>query len=179
MTDKTDGLQGGEKLNNPIKFMICYAGNMLNQHSQINKTRAILEDEKLCEYIVVVDNHMTPSARMADLLLPDVTTLENTEVSSDGYASGSMGAVVPLVPAIKPMYECRSAYNICTGLAERFGIKDQYTEGRTHEEWVEYLYAGARKKDPQLPTLEALRERGPYKVTAPEDTRVALADFNV
>ncbi|WP_062266072.1 DMSO/selenate family reductase complex A subunit [Endozoicomonas arenosclerae] len=178
MTDKTDGIQGVEKLNAPIKFLISYAGNMLiNQHSEINKTRKILEDDTQCEFTLVIDNHMTPSARFADLLLPDVTTLENTEVSSDGYASGSMGAVVPLVPAIKPMYECRSAYDICTGLAERFGIKGKYTEGRTHEEWVEYLYAGARKKDPQLPTLKDLQKQGPFKVTAPEDERVALADF--
>ena len=178
MTDKTDGIQGVKRLEQSIKFMISYAGNMLiNQHSDINRTTEIIRDESLVEFIVVIDNHMTPSARYADLLLPDVTTLENTEVSSDGYASGSMGAVVPLVPAVPPMYECRSAYDMCTGIAERFGIEEQYTEGRTHEEWVEFLYAGARAKDPQLPTLSDLREQGPYQVLAPEDGRIALEDF--
>ncbi|CAM3550935.1 DMSO/selenate family reductase complex A subunit [Parendozoicomonas haliclonae] len=178
MTDKTDGLKGGTKLENPIKFIISYAGNaLINQHSQINKTKEIIADESLAEFIVVVDNHMTPSARYADLLLPDVTTIENTEVSSDGYASGSMGAVVPLVPAIKPLYECRSAYEMCTMLAQRFGIEEKYTEGRTHEQWVEHLYAGARAKDARLPTLEQLRVQGPFQILAPETGRIALEDF--
>ena len=178
MTDKTDGVLGVKQLNTSIKMLISYASNMLaNQHADINRTREILRDESLCEFIVLLDNHMTPSARFADLLLPDVTTLENTEVSSDGYASGSLGAVVPLVPAIKPMYECRSAYDVCVGVAERFGIREQYTEGRTHEQWVEDLYAGARAKDSRLPSLEQLRKDGPFRVMAPEDNRVALEDF--
>ena len=178
MTDKTDGIIGAERLQNPIKFMISYAGNMLaSQHSDINKTSEILRDESKVEFIVVIDNHMTASARFADLLLPDVTTIENTEVSSDGYASGSMGGVFPLLPAIEPVGECRSAYNMCAGLAERFGIKEQYTEGRTHEQWVEFLYDGARKKDPHLPTLAQLRQDGPYQVLAPETGRIALEDF--
>ncbi len=178
MTDKTDGIQGAERLENPIKFIISYAGNMLvNQHSDINKTTEILRNEKLAEFLVVIDNHMTPSARFADLLLPDITTIENTEVSSDGYASGSMGAVVPLVPAIKPLYECRSAYEMCTELAKRFDIEEKYTEGRTHEQWVEHLYDGARAKDARLPALEQLQKEGPFQVLASEDGRIALEDF--
>ncbi|OED42985.1 dimethyl sulfoxide reductase subunit A [Endozoicomonas sp. (ex Bugula neritina AB1)] len=178
MTATADGIQGAEKLNNDIKFILSYAGNVLgNQHADINKTDGILRDESKAEFIVVVDNHMTPSARLADLLLPDVTTLENDDISNDGYASGSMGVVFPVNQAIKPMYECRSAYEMCTGLAERFGMKEQFTEGRTHEEWIQYLYAGARKKDPKLPALEDLRQNGPYQVVAPEKGRIALENF--
>ena len=178
MTDKTDGIQGVNRLKQPIKFIISYAGNaLINQHSDINRTKEIIKDESLAEFIVVVDNHMTPSARFADLLLPDVTTIENYDVTSDGYATGSMGAVTPLVPAIKPLYECRSAYEMCTGLAKRFGIEEQYTEGRTHEEWVEFLYEGIRANDPKLPSLEQLRKDGPYQVLMPETGRIALEDF--
>ncbi len=177
MTDKTDGLQNCESLNTAIKFLICYAGNFVNQHSDANRTAEILRDENLVEFITVIDNHMTASARYADLLLPDVTYFENTEVSSDGYSSGALGALFPMVPAIQPMYECRSAYNFCSSLAERFGKREEYTEGRTHEEWVEYLYAGARIKDPKLPSLEDLRKNGPYKIEAPKEGRIALEGF--
>ena len=178
MTATADGIQGVEQLKNPIKFILNYAGNILgNQHSDINKTAEILRDESKCEFIVVVENHMTPTARFADLLLPDVTTLENTDISSDGYSSGSMGGVFPLTQTIKPLYECISAYEMCTGLAERFGIKDQFTEGRTHEEWIQYLYAGLMKKDPNLPALEDLRKNGPYMVEMPKEGRIALEDF--
>ena len=178
MTDKNAGLQGGTKLNNPIKFIFSCASNILmNQHADHNRQAEILGDESLCEFIVVVDNHMTASARFADLLLPDVTTLENTEVSSDGYSSGSVGALFPLERAIKPLYETKSVYEMCTELAKRFDLYDEFTEGRTHDEWLAYLYAQSKQKDPKIPSLKALREQGPYRVIAPKEGRIALEEF--
>ncbi|MDI4740225.1 hypothetical protein MJN54_32495, partial [Salmonella enterica subsp. enterica serovar Kentucky] len=42
-----------------IKFLWNYAGNtLINQHSDINKTHEILQDEAKCEMIVVIDNFM-------------------------------------------------------------------------------------------------------------------------
>ncbi|MCW1889065.1 molybdopterin-dependent oxidoreductase [Vibrio chagasii] len=66
MTDITDGVRGAERLKNPIKMILNYAGNcIINQHSDINKTHAILQDESACEMIVVVDNHRrSPSAAL-------------------------------------------------------------------------------------------------------------------
>lgn len=178
MTDKTDGIQGGERLRTPIKFILSYSGNMLmNQHSDLNRHAEIIKDESLAEFIVVCDNHMTASARYADLLLPDVTTIENNEVSSDGYASGSMAGLWPLVRAIKPLYETRSAYQMCAELSKRFGLYEQYTEGRTRDEWLEYLYAERMKQDPNIPSLEQLRKEGPYTIVAPKEGRIALEEF--
>lgn len=178
MTDKTDGIQGAERLRTPIKFLLSYSGNMImNQHADINKHRKLIEDETQAEFIVVCDNHMTSSARFADLLLPDVTTIENNEVSSDGYSSGSLGGVFPLVRAIEPLYETRCAYDMCVGLSERLGVKEAFTEGRTRDGWLEYLYEGARAKDANLPTLADLRKNGPYTLAAPKEGRIALEDF--
>ncbi|PJE78469.1 putative dimethyl sulfoxide reductase chain YnfE [invertebrate metagenome] len=178
MTDISDGVMGGTRLKAPIKFIWNYAGNVtINQHADINRTRQILEDESLCEFILVIENHMTPTARFADVLLPDIMTIENYDVASNGYASGSLGAAIPLVPAIKRMYETRSAYEICTGLAKRFDVEEQYTEGRTHEQWVRHLYDQLRQEQPQIPSLDDLRKNGPYKQEAPKKGRIALEDF--
>ncbi len=60
MTATRDGVRGKEKLDVPIKFIWNYAGNtIINQHSDINKTHDILQDESKCETIVVIDNFMT------------------------------------------------------------------------------------------------------------------------
>jgi Tat-targeted selenate reductase subunit YnfE len=41
-----DGVRGKDKLDVPIKFIWNYAGNtIINQHSDINKTHDILQDE--------------------------------------------------------------------------------------------------------------------------------------
>ena len=75
MTDKTDGVQGAERLKSPIKFIWNYAGNcLINQHADINRTREILADDKKCEMIVVIDNHMTSSAAYADIRSPPFTS---------------------------------------------------------------------------------------------------------
>ncbi len=60
-----------------IKLFFNRAGNtLLNQHGETNRTRQILADESLCETIIVIENHMTPSAMYADLLLPETSYLE-------------------------------------------------------------------------------------------------------
>lgn len=81
MTASRDGVRGKEKLDVPIKFLWNYAGNtIINQHSDINKTHEILQDESKCETIVVIDNFMTSSAKYADLLLPDLMTVEQEDI---------------------------------------------------------------------------------------------------
>lgn len=81
MTATRDGVRGKEKLDVPIKFFWNYAGNtIINQHSDINKTHEILQDESKCEMIVVIENFMTSSAKYADILLPDLMTVEQEDI---------------------------------------------------------------------------------------------------
>ena len=69
MTALNAGVRG-DRLEHNIKFIWNTQGNTLvNQHGGVNQIREILEDEKLVETIVVVDNQMTPSARFARLVL--------------------------------------------------------------------------------------------------------------
>jgi len=165
MTDKTDGIKGVEKLQNNIKFIWNYAGNvMINQHSDINRTHDILQDEKACEMVVVIDNHMTASARYADILLPDCTTSEQSDFCMDGEA-GSMPYFIFASQAIEPLFECKPIYEIMSGVAKRMGVLDEFTEGRTQEEWLQYMYAETVKNnnDPNLPSYEEMRKQGIYK----------------
>ncbi len=75
-----------------------YAGNTLvNQHSDINKTHEILQDESKCEMIVVIENFMTSSAKYADILLEDLMTVEQEDIIPNDYA-GNMGYLIFLQP---------------------------------------------------------------------------------
>lgn len=177
MTAKQDGVRGKEKLDVPIKFIWNYAGNCLvNQHSQINRTHDILQDDSLCEMIVVIDNYMTSSAQYADILLPDLTTSEQMDFCLDASA-GNMSYVIFADQAIQPKFECRGIYQMCSDLAEKLGVKERFTEGRTQEEWLRYLYEQSRENDPQLPAFEDFRLQGIYKRIDPNDHHVAYADF--
>ncbi|WP_051303310.1 DmsA/YnfE/YnfF family dimethyl sulfoxide reductase [Psychromonas aquimarina] len=176
MTAVKDGIRGKDKLDVPIKFIWNYAGNcIINQHSDINRTHDILQDEKACEMIVVIDNHMTSSAKYADIILPDLTTSEQSDFCMDASA-GNMPYFIFASQVIKPQFEAKSIYDICTGLAEKLGVKEAFTEGRDQEGWLRHLYQLTRAQDPSLPEFEAMRKQGIYKRKV-KDHFVAYQDF--
>ncbi|WNJ77508.1 selenate/tellurate reductase subunit YnfE [Cedecea neteri] len=179
MTAKRDGVRGKEKLDVPIKFIWNYAGNtIINQHSDINKTHAILQEDKQCEMIVVIENFMTSSAKYADILLPDLMTVEQEDIIPNDYA-GNMGYLIFIQPATAPKFERKPIYWMMSEVAKRLGdgVHQAFTEGRTQREWLQYLYAKMLAKDPALPAYEDLRAMGIYKRKDPAGHFVAYKKF--
>ncbi|KZE20370.1 dimethylsulfoxide reductase subunit A [Cronobacter sakazakii] len=177
MTATADGVRGKEKLDVPIKMIWNYAGNcLINQHSQINRTHEILQDDKKCELIVVIDCHMTASARYADILLPDCTASEQMDFALDA-SCGNMAYVIFADQAIAPRFECRTIYDITSALAVRMGVGDTFTEGRTQEGWLRHLYAQSQRAIPALPDFDTFRQQGIFKLRDPQGHHVAYQAF--
>ncbi|MCH5143723.1 molybdopterin-dependent oxidoreductase [Desulfovibrio sp. UIB00] len=178
MTALRDGVRGADKLDVPIKFMWNYAGNaIINQHSDANETSRILKDESLLETLVVIDNFLTPSAKFADYLLPGTFNLEEDDIIPQG-SSSQLQYVIFAQKAVEPFFESRSIYDICTGIAERFGVQEKYTEGRTRDAWLRKLYDDTRKKIPELPaTVEEAFSMGVLKRKAPQPPVVPYKAF--
>lgn len=177
MTAAKDGIRGTDKLKAPIKFIWNYASNaLINQHSDINRIHEILQDEKKCEMIVVIDTHMTASAKYADILLPGTTTSEQMDYCTSESA-GNMAYLIFAEQVIKPLFECRTLYDTCQQIAKRLGVEEKFTEGRTEEDWLRHLYAQSREKDPLLPSFEDFRKQGIYKRKDPAGHFVAYKAF--
>lgn len=179
MTALRDGVQGKDKLDVPIKFIWNYAGNTItNQHGDINHTHDVLQDDKKCEMIVVIENFMTSSAMYADILLPDLMTVEQEDIIPNDYA-GNMGYLIFIQPVTAPKFERKPIYWITSEIARRLGpdIYQKFTEGRTQEEWLKYLYAKMLAKDPQLPSYDDLKKMGIYKRKDPAGHYVAYKKF--
>jgi len=49
------------------------------------------------------------------------------------------------------------------GLAEKLGVKAEFTEGRTQEDWVRWLVEESRADVPDLPSFDKFREQGIFK----------------
>ena len=49
----------------------------MNQHADPARITEILQDENKLETLVVIDRHLTPTAKMADYLLPDAMSKSN------------------------------------------------------------------------------------------------------
>ena len=163
MTER-DGVTDGPLPSN-IKFIFNIAGNtLLNQHADINRTAALLRDERLVECIVVSDQFLTPSARFADLLLPADHSLERNDLASPwtGEKYVIFGNKV-----VDPPGECRHEYWWLSHVAERMGVGPAFTEGKSREDWLRQIIAEARIADPAFPDYDELRREGLYR-QAPE-----------
>ena len=172
-----DGVTGVDRLDNNIKLIYAVASNILiNQHSNVNRTVKILEDENLVEFIAVQDNFLTPSGRFADILLPACTQFETYGIE-DGWKYGEEVILMPRI--VDPPFETKSDYRICSELAERLGIKEEFTQGRTEKEWVNWILEEYRKtRFPDVPSVDEFESsnKGVHtrRVSKPE---VGLADF--
>lgn len=167
MTATNAGISGVDKLSCGIKFIWSYAGNCItNQHGDINKVHDILQDESKCEFILVWDTVMTDSAKYADILLPDAMRAEQLNMYTNGYTEYYAGVTVG-GPAQEAPGECRPSYDVCADIADKFGKRDEFTEGKTQEEWIQELYEAGAAEDPDLPSWDEIREQGVYKRELP------------
>ena len=156
-----------EKPKNGIKMLWNYAGNCIsNQHGDINKVYEVLSDESKCEFIVGCDTFMTDSAKYCDILLPDAMRAEQLNMSTNGYSEYYWGVTVG-GPAQEPPFECRPIYDVHADIAEKLGVRDKFTLGKTQDEWSEELYKAGAAADPELPSWEGILEQGVYKRKLP------------
>lgn len=168
-----DGLLGVTKLESNIKMIWCLGGNtLLNQHGNINKTKKILENESLCEFIVCSDLFMTPSAMYADIILPGASCYETDNITP-AWQEGDF--LLYNRKMTEPLFESRFEYEWIrelAGMKETRENKDNggsqklwyFDDGKENmEEWLRYLYESMRAKSPELPMYEEFRETGVAK----------------
>ncbi|HIY83956.1 MAG TPA: molybdopterin-dependent oxidoreductase [Candidatus Rubneribacter avistercoris] len=173
MTSKNAGVKGVDKLPTNIKYMINYAGNCLtNQHSDINKAHEILADDSKCEFILGIDTVMCDSMNYSDIVLPDLFRFEQTSQISTG---SDWGYIITGTACTTPKFERKTAYEMASMMAEKLGVKDEFTEGKTEEEWIKELYEASRAEDDKLPEWDEMVEQGVY--TRAYDPVVSMKKF--
>ena len=169
--------EGEETLPTGIKLLYNAAGNCLaNQHGNINRTKEILADESLAEFIVVHEQFLTPSAKFADIILPACTFMETFGMTGN-WKYGPSRVLLPKV--IEPLYGTKSDYAIAAMIAERLGIYDEYTEGgKTEEDWYnQWIQTLTTDNAAVYGDAEAFTARGSMTVPYTENPPVAFADF--
>lgn len=162
-----DGVRGDCTQMTDVKMILNLAGNsLINQHSDINRTAAYLEDTSKCEFIVVSDLFMTASAKYADILLPGTSMFEEEALVPPWHYGDFLGYCRKVM---EPVGESRFEYDWLAEVAEKLGYGAAFTEGRTTGQWLEYIYNELRGKETELPEYEAFKEQGIYRYrTHPE-----------
>jgi anaerobic dimethyl sulfoxide reductase subunit A len=162
MTAARDGVLGAEKLDVGIKLVVNAAGSvLLNQHSDIGRTSAILRDESLCEFIVCSDLFLTPGARFADVLLPGTSLFEGENIGTP-WREGD--ALLYCSQAVEPLFECRFEYDWMADVARKLGHGDAFTHGgKSLRELLRESWDKLRETKKGLPDFDAFRARGIHR----------------
>jgi biotin/methionine sulfoxide reductase len=143
----------GQRLHYPdIRLVYWAGGNPFHHHQDLNRLREA--------FTRLDDSAWTASARHADIVLPATITLEREDIG------GSAGD--PLLAAMHravPAYgQARDDYDIFSDLAQRLGIAERFTEGRTARQWLQHLYEATRRallaRGADAPDFEAFWEAG-------------------
>ena len=153
------GKEGGYPAD--IRMIYSSGGDLFNQCPNAGKIAASLDK---VEFIVVQDHFLTPTARLADIVLPATTFWERNDVHTPWAGAGHYA--IYMRQAIEPMYECRNDIDIFGDLARRVGI-DGYND-KSETQWLKDLTADA------VDDFEAFTEQGVARFPAPPNA-VAFA----
>jgi anaerobic selenocysteine-containing dehydrogenase len=137
----------------PVTAAISLASNPL---LSLANTRRVYEALKALQLYVVAEYYLTPSAALADYILPICSTIETTELwlTSTFCVAGPRG--------IEPLYERRNPYDFWRGLAVRLGQKEQWPWETVDDVW-DYRLAPVGLTFHQLLEQNGLFGRESYK----------------
>lgn len=131
-----------------IKLWYRYGGSFMGTMSDTTKWVRMYQSPKL-EFVVNQDIWYNSETRMADVILPACTNFERDDIGEwaavNGYTvHASSGCnyriVVREQKCIEPLWESKSDYEIFTLLADRLGLKEEYTDGKTEVDWVKAFF---------------------------------------
>lgn len=104
----------------PVKAIITLATNPISSYGQ---TSQVIEALRKVDFHVSMDYWMTPTAALADYILPAASTLERPTITS---TYGCADFLMAGQRAVQPMYERRTDYELWRGLALRMGQAEMW-----------------------------------------------------
>ena len=155
-----------------IRLVYWCGGNPFHHHQDLNRLARAWQRP---ETVIVHESWWNPIARFADIVFPAATALERNDVAAgwaDSWISAMHQAVVP------PPEVCTDYETLCA-LAERLGFLDDFSEGRSDDEWVRHFYESTRedlaKQGVELPEYEQFWAAG--RIELPTPPRRRTLDF--
>jgi biotin/methionine sulfoxide reductase len=165
----------GERRTYPHARIVHWTGgNPFHHHQDLNRLRRAL---RRADTVIVHEPYWTAMARHGDVVFPATTTLERDDIAAgrnDGWA-------IAMQRAVDPPGEARSDHAIFAGLADRLGVGDAFTEGRSERAWLAHLYEGLAHRLARSgvtpPPFDEFWAAGSIPLPGRDDDQVLFADF--
>lgn len=165
----------GKTYRYPDTRIIYWAGgNPFHHHQDLNRMRRAWEKP---DTIIIHDWCWNAAAKFADIVLPCTVPLERRDIAMtprDPY-------LVSMAKAAEPAGMARDDYDILSGIAAKMSVADAFTEGRSVDDWLAWLWDEARKRakvnDIELPDYKAFVAQEFHKLAPVGKPRVMFSEF--
>ena len=165
----------GKSLQFPdIKLIWWSGGNPYHHHQDLNRLAQAWQKP---DTIIVNDWCWTATAKRADIVLPVTTHVERDDLQlsqRDPY-------IVAMKKAVEPPENVRGDHQIFKGIAAELGVETAFTEGRSEEEWLRWLWDKTRQNPEAeglgLPDWDELQAMGWYKTPKQKKATVMMREF--
>lgn len=155
-----------------IRLVYWAGGNPFHHHQDLNR---LLQAWEKPETIIVNEPYWTPTAKLADIVLPVTTSLERNDIAA---ASGE-DFVVAMKKVQEPFGQSKNDFDIFNALAERMDV--DFSEGLNEEGWLRGLYDVSRKNaaamDIQMPDFDDFWQQGLFDLGLEAKPVVMLDEF--
>ncbi|HJX02964.1 MAG TPA: molybdopterin-dependent oxidoreductase [Dehalococcoidia bacterium] len=158
-----------------VKMFYRYGGAFIATMTDTNRWVKMYQSPKL-EFVVNQDCWWCTETRFADVILPACTNLERNDIgewasaggySTHGSATNSHRVIVYQQKCIDPVGESRSDYDIFCGLAEKLGVKEEFSEGNSAEDWIEKMFYASDL--PKHVSFDDFKKKGYFVVPQQEN----------
>ncbi len=168
---KTIQYNGTEITYPDIKLVYWAGGNPFVHHQDTN---TLVKAFQQPQTVIVNEVNWTPTARMADIVLPVTTSYERNDLTMSG--DYSMLNIYPMKQVVEPQFEAKSDYDIFAELSKRAGVGEQFTENKSEMQWLQAFYQTAfetaRKNRVLMPKFEQFwQENKPLSFKAGEKAK--------
>jgi biotin/methionine sulfoxide reductase len=128
---------GEERTYPDVRLVYWAGGNPFHHHQDLNR---LVEAWQRPETVIVHEPWWTPTAKLADIVLPATWTPERDDIAA--------GSKDPFITAMKrlvePAGEARDDHEILRALARRLGTEEAFTGGLSAAEHLQAMYETAR-----------------------------------
>ena len=157
-----------------IHLVYWSGGNPFHHHQDLNR---LLRAWRRPDTVIVHEPWWTATARHADLVLPSTTTVERNDIGASAFDR----YLIAMKQTIAPVGHARNEYETFADLAERFGVRQQFTEGRDERQFLRHLYdvaaASAARWEVTWPSFDEFWQCGFYALPTVTQPYVAFAEF--
>jgi molybdopterin guanine dinucleotide-containing S/N-oxide reductase-like protein len=159
----------------PVKMFYRYGGSFFGTMSDTNKWAKMYQEGGL-EFVVNQDCWWSGETGYADIILPACTNLERNDLGEwavgGGYTThaqigNNWRVIIRQQKCIEPLGESKSDYEIFSLIADKLGMKELYTEGKTEDDWAE-AYWNLSELSKRC-SWEEFNRKGYYIFPVPED----------